>query len=163
MVLKSWMFCTNAEALRRSRHSGSSERRCLLNAAIKSVDFLCQSGFSMNEPSRFIFTYGVNAAEKKGNGIFVGCPPSGPIRNATFYRLDLFMTILHSHNLTLTPCDTGTRCDLPILNTFATGKINVVVVIVAVPALPLLSSLFFFYICLFVLSFSCHFPSAHLC
>lgn len=110
----------------------------------------------MSPADPFLPTYGVNAA---GNGIFIAHPPLGPISYATFYRLDLFMTISHSPNLTLTPCDTRTRCDLPILNAFATGKINCVVVIVAVPALPPLFSLvfFFFYICLcplFLLSLS---------
>lgn len=137
----------------------------LLNATIKSVGFLCLSGFSMNEPSRSIFiNLRCECSWKQGNAIFRLCPPLRSISYATFYRLDLFMTISHSRNLALTLCGTKTHCDLPILKTFATGKINDVVVILAVPALPPLSSLvFFFYICLFVLFFCCHFPSAHLC
>lgn len=41
----------------------------------------------------------------------------------------------HSHKLGVMPCDIWTRCDLPILNAFATGKINyVAVIIVIMPA-----------------------------
>lgn len=121
-----------------------------MSAPIEPLGPLCQSGSSTNEPIRSILTNSptyVNTAEKEGNGIFRVCPPWGPISYATFYRPDLFMTFSHSHNLALTPCDTRTRCDLPIWNAFATGKINRVVAIVPSRALPPLSSplfLFFF-------------------
>lgn len=81
--------------------------------------------FSVTETSRSSFSnLRRECSWKKWNGIFIACLPLGPISDATFYKLDLFMTILHSHNLALTPCDTRTRCDLPMLNAYATGKIN---------------------------------------
>lgn len=45
---------------------------------------------------------------------------------------DLLMANPHSHKLGVMPCDIWTRCDLPILNAFATGKINYVAVIILI-------------------------------
>lgn len=76
------------------------------------------------------------------NWVFLTCPPANLLTMLRSSDCDLLMVNPHSHKLGVMPCDIWTRRDLPILNAFATGKINYVAVIVAImPAF--FSGLFF--------------------